>query len=201
MHFPIILASSSPRRIELLGDLKVPFTVVPSHFDEESLPFGGDPAGYVCQLAESKGAVVAAKHPGALVISADTLAFIDNQPVGKPADSDEARAYLLRFAGRWHSIHTGVTVHWQGMAHTQAEETRVLCNHLSERHIDAFVASGEWRGKSGGYTIQRWGGLIIAKIEGCCYNVAGLPLNTLQILFKRCDCDLWNYIGHFLDCQ
>lgn len=192
---PLILASNSPRRIDILKSLGVPFHSQPSHFDEESLPYEENPSEYVCLLAHSKARHVAADHPHALVIGADTLVFLDGKPLGKPSDAQHAAEYLSRLSGRWHHIYTGLSIINGKHSYEAAEEARVLFNPLTARQIATYVATDGWRDKSGGYSLLTWGALLIAKVEGCCHNVTGLPVNTLQTLFLRSGYDLWDYVG------
>jgi septum formation protein len=194
-HPSIILASGSPRRSEILSDLQIPFQAITSDFDEESLPFTTTPEEYVCQLARGKAMAVAQHYPNALIIGADSLVFFQGHPLGKPAHRQQAEEYLQMLCGQWHSVYTGVSVSFQGQTHQQAEEARVLFNALTPPQISTYLDLVEWRDKAGGYTLQKWGSLLVAKVEGCCYNVTGLPMNTLQLLFQRCGCDLWDYLG------
>jgi septum formation protein len=195
MLHPLILASLSPRRAEILQALKIPFQIESSYFDEDSLPFTGYPQDYVCQLARGKATTVARRHPSAIVIGADTLVFIDGKPFGKPADEKQAYTHIEQLSGKWNTVYTGVSISYGNRTYEQVEESRVLFNPLTPEQIAAYVASNEWQGRSGGYTLQGWGALLIAKVEGCCHNVMGLPLNTLQQLLLRCGTDLWNYAG------
>lgn len=190
----LILASASPRRADLLHSLNIPFEAIPSHFDEESIPFTGDMEAYVCELARSKALTIAARYPKALVLGADSAAFLEGRVLNKPRDAGEAEEFLKMLSGKWHKLYTGVCLVHGGRSHTQAEASEVLFNELGTRHIAAYIASGEWRGKAGGYTIQRWGALLIARVVGCYYNVTGLPFNTLEQLMRTLGLSLWDYL-------
>lgn len=192
--FDIILASQSPRRAEILSALNLPFHVVPSHFDEDSVPYDNHPGKYVCQLAESKAKSIAANHPDSVVIAADTVVFLDHVPYGKPPTREDAVRYLTELCGKWHSVYTGVSVIKGNMHRQAAEETRVLFNPLSQDQINAYLNAIQWQDKSGAYAIQGNGGsLLVSKIDGCFYNVMGLPVSVLQTLLLHFGIDLWNY--------
>ncbi len=194
MFQDIILASQSPRRAEILSSLNIPFHIVPSHFDEESLPYENDPGAYVCALAEAKARSISQNHPDSIVIAADTVVFLDKVPYGKPPSREEAESYLSDLCGKWHSVFTGISV-VKGSDHRQAaEETRVLFNPLTPTQIGAYLNAIRWEDKSGAYAIQGNGGsLLVSQIHGCFYNVMGLPVSVLQTLLLHFGVDLWQY--------
>lgn len=177
----IVLASSSPRRSELLQKLGVPFVVDASDFDESSVCVG-NPVQYVKTTALGKAKKVAERHPHSLVIGADTIVVCDSDIFGKPRDAKHARDILGRLQGRAHSVLTGLAL-YDADTHRfslDAEETRLHFQPLSQPEIAAFVKSGEGLGAAGGYDIRGMASLFLEKIEGEYANVLGLPLETLR---------------------
>lgn len=175
---PIILASSSPRRKEILAMAGLPFTVVPSEYEEDnSLPL--PPSKLVAQLALGKARWVAERHPGALVIGADTLVAMDGRVYGKPRDEAELAAMFKQFSGRSHSAFSGIALVQDGHEVTESVETKVYFRKLGGDEIARYAKTDEWRDKAGGYGIQATGALFIEKIEGDYFNVVGLPLCRL----------------------
>ncbi len=196
MNPKIILASQSPRRAEILSQIKVPFSVVPSSFDEDSFPYDQNPESYVRELAENKAEVVSKAHPESIVIAADTVVFLEKRHFNKPSSFEEAVEFHRQLRGRWHSVWSGISIR-QGKKHfSAAEETHVLFNALSDEQIKTYLNSITWHDKSGGYAIQGNGGaLLVAQIKGCFYNVMGLPVNALQKLLTHFGIDLWQFLA------
>lgn len=180
----IILASASPRRRELLIQLGLDFEVEPSKYDEEleqDMPFGQ----FVCKLAENKAMDVAKNHKNGIIIGADTIVVIDNKILGKPFSRKDAVDMLSILSGRWHSVFTGLCVFdvESGQMRKDYEESRVKFKVILPREIENYVNTGEPLDKAGAYGIQGKGALLVEKIEGCYYNIVGLPLFKLsQIL-------------------
>lgn len=175
----LILASASPRRRELLTQAGFTYEIRAASIDESVLA-GEDPVAYVTRLAREKAQAVfdglGAAQTGAVVLGADTTVTIDGAILGKPADAEEARQMLRRLAGRVHRVATGVAVvSAQGVTAT-AETTAVEFLPMSEEKIAGYVASGEPMDKAGAYGIQGRAARWIPRIEGCYYNVMGLPL-------------------------
>ncbi len=177
----VILASASPRRSQLLGQMGLTFRVVPADADE-TLPEGMSPAQAVTLLAQRKAELVAAGHPDALVIAADTVVAVEGCILGKPAGREEAAAMLRRLSDRQHEVLTGLCVAADGRLHTATERTVVRFDPWSEADIAGYVASGDPMDKAGGYGIQGGAGMFVSAIEGCYYNVMGLPLSALRRL-------------------
>ncbi len=177
----VILASASPRRSQLLGQMGLTFRVVPADADE-TLPSGMPPAQAVTLLAQRKAELVAAGQPDALVIAADTVVAVEGDILGKPADREEAAAMLRCLSGRQHEVLTGLCLAVDGRIHTAAERTLVCFDPWSEVDIASYVASGEPMDKAGAYGIQGLAGMFVSGIEGCYYNVMGLPLSALRRL-------------------
>lgn len=183
---PIILASASPRRRELLSSLGLRFTVDPADIDEESIRCS-TPWEQAVALSRAKALHVARRHAQGLVVGADTLVVIDGEVLGKPAGPAEARAMLRTLSGRTHEVYTGVTVvdAATGRHESAYERTEVTFRPLTDEQIDRYIATGEPFDKAGGYGIQGIGALLVARICGCYPNVVGLPLVALARLLEH----------------
>ncbi|MDR2753970.1 MAG: Maf family protein [Oscillospiraceae bacterium] len=176
MHY--ILASASPRRKELLTLAGIDFAVCPAEADETLAP-GVPPEQAPVLLAARKAQAVAATHPAACVIAADTIVTIDGKILGKPRDKDDAAAMLRLLSGREHRVVTGVCLRQGAKTHAFAHETVVHFYPLRDDEIAAYIATGEPMDKAGAYGIQGKGGLLAARLEGDYYNVVGLPIARL----------------------
>ena len=188
----LVLASSSPRRHEILGRLTDAFTVVPADVDETPRP-DEDAVSYVVRLAAEKALAVA--EPGTIVIGADTSVVLDGEILGKPVDRADAAATLRRLAGRSHDVVTGlaiVVVDTQGSPSTVTDHERseVDVAEMSDATIDWYVATGEADDKAGSYGLQGAGGLFADHVRGSVSNVIGLPLSRLHRLAERAGIDL-----------
>ena len=179
----LILASASPRRRELLAQVGiVPDRVEPADIDETPLK-SEIPAQLAGRLARSKAAVVAERHPEAVVLAADTVVSLGRRFLEKAADGEEAARFLRLLSGRNHRVHTGVAVARGDRVSVRVVETRVSLKVLSEAEIAAYVASGDWRGKAGAYGIQGPAGAFVRRIVGSHPAVMGLPLyETVSLL-------------------
>ncbi len=182
----LTLASTSPRRAELLKVAGIPFRVVPAGEIELAVSSAnGDlrahPAEYALKLAEAKAAAVADRLPGDLVLGADTVVVLGGEILEKPADAADAVRILRRLAGRRHRVITGMAlqVGQQPQRWTGFEETTVEFLPLAEDAIARYVATGEPFDKAGAYGIQGFGALMVRRVEGCYFNVMGLPLARL----------------------
>lgn len=184
---PVVLASGSPRRRELLGQMGIAdFEVLPAR-GEEHAPEGLTPADYVTYLARQKAREVAALRPDCTVIGADTVVVLDGQVLGKPADQADAIRMLTALSGRAHEVYTGMAVCSGERELTHAECTKVHFRTLTADEIEAYVDSGEPMDKAGGYGIQGKACVMIRGIEGDYYNVVGLPVCALQQMLKELD--------------
>ncbi len=185
----IYLASRSPRRGELLGQIGVHFEVLPSDVDESVLP-DESPEHYVLRLARAK-AEICVRHlaaqglPVMPVLAADTTVCIDGMILGKPENDADAAAMLRRMSDRWHAVHTAIAVAQGGRVETALSSTQVEMVPLTEAEIAAYVASGEPRDKAGGYGIQGLAGAFIRRIEGSYSGVMGLPVHETSQLLKK----------------
>jgi septum formation protein len=196
MPSELILASASPRRAALLAAVGARFRVVRSDVDETHC--GTDPIAATIEVALRKARAIAARHPGTVVVAADTVVVApDGGMLGKPADGEEAVAMLLRLAGRTHAVVTGVAVVGpEGMPErTAGETTRVRMRAFDEVEARRYVASGEPFDKAGAYGIQGRGGLLVDGVEGCYFNVVGLPLRQLHPLLLGRDVGAESWLG------
>lgn len=180
----LILASTSPRRRELLGLLGLPFEVVASRYDEEAVdPAGMAPPEYVMRLARGKAEEVARRVEGdALVIGADTTVVQGGQVLNKPGDAADARRMLRALSGRTHEVYTGLCVIHGDTLTTDFARTEVVFDPLSDAVIEAYVATGEPLDKAGAYGIQGKALSFTPQIRGDYFSVVGLPLDLLRRL-------------------
>jgi len=174
----LLLASGSPRRREILASLGVTFDVKSADVDESLLP-GESAPDAAERLAREKAAAVASDERGAVVVAADTIVVVDGEAFGKPRDRAEAAAMLRRLQGRRHDVVTGVAVAANGALFSGRETTAVFFAPMSDREIDAYVATGEPDDKAGAYAVQGIGGLFVERVEGSPSNVVGLPVRLL----------------------
>jgi len=183
----LILASASPRRRELLAGLGVRFTVVVPEVTEHEAP-DADPRHMVRHNAALKADWVAARHPDALVLGADTVVFLDGLVLNKPRDLAEARAMLRRLSGRTHVVCTGVALRRQrdGLARDEAAESEVTFKTLDNGIMDRYFAQVNPLDKAGGYAIQEATDLIIAGWRGSYTNIVGLPVETVKQILTSC---------------
>lgn len=182
---PLVLASASPRRRELLSSLGLTFTIAPADVDESLLP-GEDPFDAAERLAREKAAAAARNaDAGALVIAADTLVVLEHRALGKPRDRGDAARMLRALSGKRHEVVTGVALARGGRTVSGREVTEVLFAPMSEAEIARYVASGEPDDKAGAYAIQGIAGLFIERVEGSPSNVVGLPVRLVGTLAAR----------------
>lgn len=178
----LILASGSPRRMELLTAVGWDFEAVTAGVDE-SLEPGEGPATYVQRLAKSKAEAVAAKLDHGLVLGADTTVVVNDQILGQPVDDEDAKLMLRLLNNKWHEVLTGVAlVRVGGPSRVDYETTRVRFAEMSESEIDWYISTGEARGKAGAYGIQGAAGLLIQEIQGDYFNIVGLPIRLVYEL-------------------
>ena len=194
-HF--ILASASPRRIELLKELGWNFTVKPSDSDEV-LICGENPEDTACRLAEMKASNVAEANPGEWVVGADTLVALGTTSLGKPKNDKEAFAMIAMLQGKTHRVITAVAViSPEGEKYVEYETTNVVFRPLSDEEIASYIALGESLDKAGAYAIQGRGMLLVERIDGCYFNVVGLPVQKLSVLLAKLGLSLREQWGMF----
>jgi septum formation protein len=181
---PLVLASASPRRLDLLRQVGIePATIDPAQIDETPAP-RELPRAYALRMAKSKLAVVVGRHPGALVLAADSVVVCGRRILPKAETSEEARACLALLSGRRHRVLGGVAIGAaDGTLRTRLVETVVRFKRLEPAEVDDYIASDEWRGKAGGYAIQGRAARFVSFVSGSYSNVVGLPLyETLGLL-------------------
>lgn len=190
----LILGSQSPRRREILDYFALPFEQIGSNFDEDSVPFKGDGGAYATILAKAKAENLGLLYPEAVILTADTVVTKNGKSYGKPANEEDAFKSLSELAGAWHSVFTAVAVWKEGAMINSVEETKVLFNPLTPLQIRRYLEALHWADKAGGYAIQLAGSLIVRRIEGCYYNVMGLPIHTVSTLLHQVGIDLWDHL-------
>lgn len=181
----LILASASPRRLDLLAQINiVPDKVEPAEV-EETEHKGELPADIVRRLAEAKARYVAARNPGALVLGADTAVACGRRIMPKAHDEEQAKRILGFLSGRRHRVYGGITlIDAEGRAHSRLVVTAVSFKRLEEAEINAYIASGEWRDKAGAYAVQGRAGAFVRQINGSYSNVVGLSLFETASLLR-----------------
>ncbi len=191
----IILGSQSPRRREILSFFSIPFRQVPSDFDEAQVLFRGDPAAYAQEMARRKAEVLGRRFPNDLILTADTVVYLPNCGIfNKPETAKEAHAMLRELSGKEHQVFTGVCVAKGSEVFCAAEKSLVEFHQLTDDQIRIYHKSCSPFDKAGGYAIQKAGSLIVKRIEGCYYNIMGLPLQTVHRLLLNVGIDLWDYL-------
>lgn len=181
----IILASNSPRRKDLLRQVGIEFITAPADVDERRLP-GEPPEGYALRVATDKAKTAAERGGDDLIIAADTIVVLEDQVLGKPSNAQEAERMLGMLSGRMHHVITALVVLDAGSKKLAAKtaDTKVWFRKLTAGEISCYVASGEPLDKAGAYGIQGLGALLVEKIEGCYFNVVGMPLSILSEMLR-----------------
>lgn len=187
---PLVLASASPRRAQLLRMLGLTFDVVPAEIDE-TWREGEPPALHVERLAREKAMTVAARRPDALVIACDTIVVLDGEVLGKPRDAAHAVQMLMRLRGREHRVETGIAIAAPGhRLESSAEGALVRFRHFDQVTAEEYVATGEPLDKAGAYGIQGLGAALVDLIEGDFFAVMGLPVSRMISLLRALG---WRY--------
>lgn len=189
----LVLASASPRRQELIALLGLPVQIVPSLVEEDT-PDHWSPSEIVEGLSKRKALAVKEELAGqsegsSIIVGSDTIVVLNGEVMGKPRDAEEAEQMLRQLAGQVHEVYTGVTCIRQSDAKTVTSHrvTKVRMRKLSEGQISRYVATGEPMDKAGAYGIQELGSVLVDSIEGCYFNVVGLPLSLLAVLLEQFD--------------
>lgn len=183
MNKPIILASRSPRRSELLELAHIPFICEPSDIEEvmdESLPL----LERIEKLAYQKALPIFEKHSDDIILGADSIVYIDDEVIGKPKDENDARRILHKLSGRAHQVTTGVAILTKEKVETFSQTSDVLFYELEEEEIEDYIQSNEWQGKAGGYAIQGYACRFIKEIQGDYSNIVGLPVAKVYHYLK-----------------
>lgn len=187
----IILASASPRRQELLSNITTDFTVCPADADE-TLPEGLSIEKQIETLAKRKAEAVLEQNPDKIVIGSDTMVVVDNKPLGKPKDKEDAIRMLKMLSGRKHKVITGVAVLCKEKKLINHRTTKVKFRVLTEHEIESYVATGEPMDKAGAYGIQGLGSVLVEGIEGDYFSVVGLPVSLVYTML----CEIEHYMSH-----
>lgn len=186
----IVLASSSPRRRELLQQIGVSFRIQVQSVDETPLP-DERPDAYVARLALEKARAVAALNPGSVVLGADTTGVLAGQILVKPEDEADARRMLRAMSGRTHEVLTAVALVQDECEQVRVVRTEVTFCTLTDEQIDAYIATGEPADKAGAYGIQGFGAVLVAGIHGSYSNVVGLPLTETAAMLREFRIPIW----------
>jgi septum formation protein len=186
-----MLGSQSPRRQEILSFFKRPFTVCSSGFDESTVIFNGSPTTYVETQAKEKAQALAQYSKDAIVLTADTTVSFNSTLFQKPQNQQEAFLFLKELSGQTHEVYTAICLLYQETLLVAAEMTKVTFHPITDIQINQYINKIDTLDKAGGYAIQGPGSLIVSKIDGCYYNVMGLPVNTLCKLLKKVGINLW----------
>ena len=183
----LVLASSSPRRAEILRAVGWPFEAVSTNTDEARAPDEGA-VPYVRRLARAKAEAAASRRESGLIIGADTVVVIEGEILGQPRDDDDARRMLRLLSGKWHEVLTGVALlraEPNGRGVVDHAITRVRFGEMSDEEIEWYVATGEPMGKAGAYAVQGRAALFIDEIQGDYFNIVGLPIRLVYELSKQ----------------
>lgn len=179
----VVLASSSPRRRDLLNLIGIPHEVRPANIDETMRPREA-PRRYAERLAREKASAIALRDPGLITIGADTVVVVNRRVLGKPSDPDDAARMLRMLSGREHTVITAVAVARGRKLRSAIEEVLVKFRRLRDDEIEAYVATGEPMDKAGAYGIQGFGATMVERVEGDYFAVMGLPLARLVGLMR-----------------
>jgi septum formation protein len=190
----LVLASSSPRRAEILRYFSLPFIQRPSHFDESVILFNKDPESYAKELAEKKASLVADTFSQEIILAADTIVYFKEKIYNKPKNPEEAFTMLLELSNQWHVVMTAVAVCKKDVCYSALEKSSVLFNPLTEEQIRLYHKSDPCLDKAGGYGIQGSGSILVNRIIGCYYNIMGLPINLVTDLLSKMQVNLWHYL-------
>jgi len=183
----LLLASASPRRAELLRNAGIAFTAKATTVPERRRR-GESPRKFAERLAREKARAIFARHPRRVVLGADTIVVVRGKVLGKPRDRRDARRMLRRLSGRTHQVSTAVCLAGPGFEDTRSETTRVTMHKLSEKEVRDYVASGEPRDKAGAYAIQGLASRFVSRIQGCYFNVVGLPVPLVYRMLRAHGC-------------
>ncbi|MGE5480052.1 MAG: Maf family protein [Chloroflexota bacterium] len=180
LNKPVALASQSPRRKKLLEQIGLEFEVLPSGVHEAPYDGGETHADYAMRLALEKAREISLRKPSHIIIGADTIVLLNGELLGKPEHETEAREMLGKLSGKTHTVITGIAVIDDGVETTDYRETLVTFRELTAEEIKLYVAGGSPMDKAGAYGIQDdFGAVFVNRIEGCYYNIVGLPLEAL----------------------
>jgi septum formation protein len=181
---PLVLASGSPRRAEILTAVGWEFTKWVPDIDESERA-GESPENYVKRLAREKAGAAARVGPGKLILAADTTVVVDGGIMGKPDDREHAVQMLRKLSGRWHDVLTGVALNFNGNVTVGIETTRVKFSEMSDAEVEFLAKMGDPLDKAGAYAVQAQAALFIEQIRGDYWNVVGLPIGLVYRLMRK----------------
>jgi septum formation protein len=190
----MILGSQSPRRKEILSFFSLPFKQINPDFDETQVVFQGNPVAFVLEVARRKALFLKERYPEEVILTADTVVYRDGRLFLKPETLAEAHGMLSELSGKEHEVYTGVCVTQGSQIFLSCEKSVVEFHQLTENQIHTYHQFFAPLDKAGGYAIQKGGSLIVKRIEGCYYNIMGLPIQTVHRLLREVGIDLWNYL-------
>lgn len=191
----LILGSGSPRRKSILEFFRIPFTCISSDFNERAVAYRGDPVTYTTELSLGKAKSIqnlCGAEP--LILTADTVVVYNNQIFNKPASHQEAIEMLKILRGQTHSVITSLTLMQGDQIATDVEKTEVTFSFIPDIYLSRYIDTFSTLDKCGSYTVHEGGSLIVQHVQGCIYNVQGLPIKTLQRLLLEFNIDLWDYL-------
>lgn len=192
---PLILGSSSPRRIEILKSFAFPFEQHSPNFDESSLTLQGNPDELIAHIAKKKAESLATVFSQRLILCADTLVVKEGIFYPKPKDIQEAFSFLKQLAGTFHEVKTALCLYANGKYHTKVATTRVHFCQATDKQLKSYITSLSCLDKAGAYMAQLPGSVMIEKIDGCFYNVVGLPIQALETLLNTQGYSLWDHLS------
>lgn len=192
----LILGSSSPRRKEILKFFNLRFIQVTSSFDESTFHNKKfSPHKFVTRCAKAKAFSIAKKHPKSTILTADTIVYFKGKIYLKPKSRDEAIKMLQELSGNCHFVYSGICIWKAKKSYTSWEKSKVCFNKLTLREINIYLNTFNFWDKAGSYAVQKGGSILINRIEGCFYNVMGLPINATKELLKKVGIDLWDFVN------
>ncbi len=190
----LILGSQSPQRKEILQFFSHPFEQISPSFDERLIAYHGDPIDYVQTLSIGKSNSLISHHPESVILTADTVVYSENKIFNKPHNEEEGFEMLCTLQGGVHTVYTAVTAAYRNEQYTECASTKVHFHSLNEMQLQLYHKAFRGIDKAGGYGIQMAGSIIVKKLEGCFYNVMGLPLSATQNVLQKVGIDLWHYL-------
>jgi septum formation protein len=190
----LILGSQSPRRRHILNFFSIPFEQISPEFDETQVLFQGDPVAFVTEVAKRKALSLQERYPSRSILTADTIVFREGRLYMKPESLEEAFIMLSELSGKKHSVFTAVCAARGTNLWVEAQQSFVTFHQLTQPQIHTYIKQFNPLDKAGSYAIQGSGAIIVKRIEGCYYNIMGLPLSTTRRLLGKIGIDLWDYL-------
>ncbi len=190
----LILGSQSPQRKTILGFFHIPFEQIASDFPEETVPFKGDPHAYAIAISEGKSLALQYPDPEAIIVTSDCVVFHNGVVYGKPKDPEDGLIMLRTLSGTTHKVISTVTVRQGDRMMSGSEESEVELNILTDEQIRHYQQAIHSWDKAGGFSVLGSGSIAVKKINGCFYNVSGMPVNTLRELLLQFGVDVWKYL-------